>query len=94
MNRAQRQVVAEMISSTVRVLELLGFEYRVESPKNIRTKGNKSPRVVNVEVGESKPLRIYNSWGGHTWANEPNGSPIKEIKTVEDLYKYLSENYE
>lgn len=94
MNRAQRQVIAEQISSTIRVLELLGFEYTVESPRNVRAKGNKSPRVVNVDVGEKSPLRIYNSWGGHTWANEPNGNPIKEVKSIEDLYQYLNNNYE
>ncbi len=61
MNISQRQVIAKKISSTVRILELLGFEYTVNDPKNIREKGNKSPRVVNVDVGEKTPLRIYNS---------------------------------
>jgi len=94
MNRVQRQVIAEKISSTVRVLELLGFEYTVDDPKNIRQKGNKSPRVVNVDVGEKYPLRIYNSMRGSTWANEPDGTAIKEIKSIEDLYIYLKDNYE
>lgn len=94
MNKAQRQIIAEKVSSTVRVLELLGFEYEVCSPKNRRVKGNRSPRVVYVDVGEDQPLRIYNGVGGHTWANEPNGKPIADIKSIEDLYTYLSEWYE
>ena len=94
MNRGQTQIIAEKVSSTVRVLELLGFEYEVTAPKNRREKGNKSPRVIYVDVGESRPLRVYNSFGGHTWANEPNGRPIPEVKCVEDLYTYLSESYE
>lgn len=91
MNKAQRQIIAEKVSSTVRVLELLGFDYRVVAPKNKREKGNKSPRVVYVDVGKSQPLRIYNSFSGHTWANEPNGKPISKVKSIEDLYQYLSE---
>ena len=94
MNKGQRQIIAEKVSSTVRVLELLGFEYEVSAPKNRREKGNKSPRVVYVDVGESHPLRIYNSVNGYTWANQPNGMPIAEIKNIEDLYKYLAEWYE
>ena len=94
MNNGQRQIIDEKISSTVRVLELLGFDYEVTAPKNIRDKGNKSPRVVNIDVGESHPLRVYNGVGDYTWANEPNGNPIKEIKSVEDLYNYLTEWYE
>jgi hypothetical protein len=91
MNKAQRQIIAEKVSSTVRVLELLGFDYEVCAPKNEREKGNKSPRVVYVDVGKSQRLRVYNSVGGHTWANEPNGTPISEVKSIEDLYGYLSE---
>jgi hypothetical protein len=91
MNKGQRQIIAEKVSSTVRVLELLGFDYKVSAPKNKREKGNKSPRVVHVNVGKSQSLRIYNSFGGHTWANEPNGKPISEVKSIEDLYRYLSE---
>ena len=90
MNKAQRQIIAEKVSSTVRVLELLGFDYKVSAPKNKREKGNKSPRVVYVDVGKSQPLRIYNSSSGHTWANEPNGKPIAQVKSIEDLYAYLS----
>lgn len=90
MNNGQRQVIAEKVGSTVRVLELLEFDYQVLPPKNKREKGNKSPRVIYVNVGKSKHLRIYNSTGGHTWANEPNGKPIPEIKSIEDLYAYLS----
>lgn len=91
MNKGQRQIIAEKVSSTVRVLELLGFDYRVSAPKNKREKGNKSPRVIYVEVGETHPLRIYNSMTGNTWANQPNGKPIAEIGSIEDLYDYLYE---
>jgi hypothetical protein len=91
MNSGQRQVIAEKIGSTVRVLELLGFEYTVSKPKNQREKGNKSPRVIYVDVGQAHPLRIYNSMGGHTWANEPTGRPIAQIGSIEDLYDYLYE---
>lgn len=89
MNKGQRQIIAEKISSTVRVLELLGFEYQVSGPKKRREKGNKSPRVIYVDVGKTQRLRIYNSAGGHTWANEPNGKPIAAVGSVEDLYEYL-----
>ena len=81
MNNGQRQIIAEKIGSTVRVLEMLGFDYDVSAPKNRREKGNKSPRVVYVDVGETRPLRIYNSVSGYTWANQPNGKPIPEIKS-------------
>jgi hypothetical protein len=91
MNKAQRQIIAEKISSTVRVLELLEFDYEVSAPKNKREKGNKSPRVVYVDVGKAQRLRVYNSVGGHTWANEPTGTPTAEVKSIEDLYSYLSE---
>ncbi|WKZ45262.1 MAG: hypothetical protein QY302_05680 [Anaerolineales bacterium] len=93
MNAGQRQIIAEKISSTIRVLELLGFNYEVSRPKNKREKGNKSPRVVYVDLGESGSLRIYNSISGNTWANEPNGKPIAEIKSVEGLYNYLLKRY-
>ena len=88
MNRGQRQIIAEKISSTVRTLELLGFEYQVSAPRHKREKGNRSPRVVYVDIGESRPLRVYNSATGHTWANRPNGDPI-DVGSVEDLYDYL-----
>jgi len=94
MNRGQRQIIAEKVSSTIRVLELIGLEYTVSAPKNKRGKGNKSPRVIYVNVGEAHPLRIYNSMTGSTWANLPNGKPIAEIGSNEDLYAYLSERYE
>jgi hypothetical protein len=90
MNNGQRQIIAEKVSSTVRVLELLGFDYEVCAPKHKRERGNKSPRVVYVEVGKPQRLRVYNSIGGHTWANEPDGAPIAEVKSIEDLYSYLS----
>jgi hypothetical protein len=91
MNKGQRQVIAEKISSTIRVLELLGFDYQVSAPKNKREKGNKSPRVVYVDIGEPHPLRIYNSLTGDTWANLPNGRPIASVGTIEELYDYLYE---
>lgn len=91
MNRGQRQVIAEKVGSTIRVLELLQFEdYGVRAPKNKREKGNKSPRVVWVKVGKSKPMTIYNSTRGHTWANLPNGQPVPGVHSIEELYTYLS----
>ena len=91
MNRGQRQVIAEKISSTVRVLELLGFEYEVSGPKNIRLKGNTSPRIVHVKVEDSQRLWVGNSPGGLTFAFETDGKPIPQIKSIEDLYEYLKE---
>jgi hypothetical protein len=91
MNKAHRQVIAEKISSTVRALELLGFDYEVTAPKNKREKGNKSPRVIYVDIGESRRLRVYNSARGDTWANLPNGEPIAGVGSVEELYEYLAE---
>jgi len=94
MNRGQRQIIAEKVSSTVRVLELLEFDYKVQAPKHKKEEGNRSPRVIHANIGTTaKPqwLRIYNSYYGNTWANEPDGTPIAEVKTVEDLYVYLSE---
>ena len=93
MNRRQRQVVAEKISSTVRVLELLEFDYVVSGPKNPRRKGNRSPRVVSIDVGRARKLRVYNGTTGSTWANESNGKPIASVKSIEDLYCYLKTTY-
>lgn len=87
MNRAQRQIIAEKIGSTVRVLELLGLQYSVSAPKNTRKKGNKSPRVIAIEV---PAIRVYNSIGGHTWANKADGEPISQVGSIEDLHSYLS----
>jgi len=89
MNKGQRQVIAEKIGSTVRILELLGYEYEVAPPRNKREKGNRSPRVVNVKLSGGRMLRVYNSVGGFTWANGPDGEPIASVKSVEDLYEYL-----
>jgi hypothetical protein len=96
MNIGQRQIIAEKVASTVRVLELLGFEYQVTRVKRDRKKRNSSPRVVNVyaggEVGrENLRLRIYNNALGYTWAHKPNGEPIGQIGSVEELYDYLSQ---
>lgn len=93
MNKGQRQVIAEKISSTVRVLELLGFDYEVTAPRNERRKGNSSPRVVYVDVGSDKRLRVYNSSRGDTWANEPDGTPIKTVSSIEDLFAHLAKAY-
>ncbi len=91
MNKAQRRIIAEMIASTVRVLELLGLDYEVTAPKNQRKKGNKSPRVVYATMKDGEIIRIYNDWSGHIWANQGNGKPIKEVRTTEDLHEYLHE---
>ncbi len=91
MNFAQRQVIAEKIASTVRVLELLGLEYEVTGPKNRREKGNRSPRIVHVKLSGDRWLRVYNGVGGSTWANRTDGRPIPGIRSIEDLYAYLSE---
>ena len=90
MNIGKRQVIAEKIASTVRVLELLGFhDYEVTAPRNQRDGGNKSPRVVRVDIGQKSPLRIYNSSSGYMWANMPDGTPIPGIRVPEDLYRFL-----
>jgi len=91
MNRGQRQVIAEKVGSTIRILELLElYDYEVRGPRNKREKGNKSPRIVCVNIGKSKPLRIYNSTRGHTWANQPDGKPVPGIHSIEELYAHLS----
>jgi hypothetical protein len=89
MNRAQRQVIAEKVSSTVRVLELLQLDYSVLRPERKKDKRNRSPRVVRVDAGKLRGVRIYNSYKGGTWANERGGKPIPQVKSVEDLYDYL-----
>ncbi|MCC6908277.1 MAG: hypothetical protein IT430_10085 [Phycisphaerales bacterium] len=91
MNRGQRRVIAEMIASTVRVLELLGLDYEVTAPKNQRKKGNKSPRVVYAKMKDEEIVRIYNDWNGHIWANRGDGKPIKGVRTTEELHNYLYE---
>jgi hypothetical protein len=69
MNNRQRQIVAEKIGSTVRVLELLGLEYTVHNPRRPNPKGNKSPRVVTVRYGNDREMRVYNGMDGSTWAH-------------------------
>jgi hypothetical protein len=92
MNAGKRQVIAEKIASTVRILELLGFhDYEVTAPRNQREKGNACPRVVRVDIGADARLRIYNSGGGHTWANMPDGKPIRGIGSIEDIYTFLKD---
>jgi hypothetical protein len=90
MHNGKRQVIAEKIGSTVRALELLGFDYVVRSPKKKREKGNKSPRVIDVHLGKGDHLSVYNSASGHTWANKSNGDPIADVKSIEELFNYLS----
>src|SRR4051812_774104 len=93
MNVAQKQVIAQMVACTVQVLELHRLEYQVTHPKQERRKGNKSPRVIHVYGGDVKPenrrLTVYNSAGGHTWAYNAKGRPIKDIGTIQDLSDYL-----
>ena len=91
MNKAHRQIIAEKISSTVRVLELLSFEYEVTGPKKLKAAGNKSPRVVTIKLAGEPVLRVYNGAGGHTWANWVNGDQAKGIDSPEGLYAVLSE---
>ena len=94
MNDGQRQIIAEKISSTIRILELLGFDYEVTDPKIRKEKGNKSPRVVHVMAEGVRILRVYNGIGGRTWAYDYKGRPIPEIKSIEALYAYLDERFE
>jgi hypothetical protein len=94
MNAGQRQIIAEKVSSTIRVLELLGFDYEVTDPRNHREKGNKSPRVVHVKSEGARILRVYNTLGGVTWAADDKDNPIAEIKSNEALYAYLDREYE
>jgi hypothetical protein len=82
-------VLAEKIGSTVRVLELLELQYEVGPPRHKRERGNQSPRVVYVKVGDGN-LRVYNNVKGHTWANEPDGTPTG-VRSIEELYSYLIE---
>lgn len=93
MNKGQRQIIAEKVASTVRVLELLRFEYEVSRPKSERKRGNKSPRVVYVYARtphspENLRLRVYNSADGQTWANKADGAPV-DVGSIEELYDYL-----
>lgn len=89
MNHKQRQVIAEKIASTVRVLELLEFEYTVDGPERERKNGNRSPKVVSIDVGKRLRMKVYNGTSGSTWAHQPGGKPIPGLKSVEDLYDYL-----
>ncbi len=91
MNAGTRQIIAEKIASTVRVLELLALDYTVKNPENKRQKGNKSPRVVKVQLPKGRALRVYNGIRGHTWANHGDGKPVKGVKSIEDLYTYLKD---
>ena len=72
---------------------MLSFNYRVTDPVRARSKGNKSPRVVHVELDNGKEMRVYNGFGGATWAHEPGGRPVAGVKSIEDLYAYLRKRY-
>jgi len=89
-NRGQRQIIAEKVASTVRILELLGLQYRVGPPERNKDKGNASPRVIVVATKQGKELRIYNGKGGNTWAHFAGGKPVKGVKSIEDLYMRLT----
>jgi hypothetical protein len=91
MNNRQRQIVAEKIGSTVRVLELLGLEYTVHNPRRPNPKGNKSPRVVTVRYGNDREMRVYNGMDGSTWAHHKDGEPVAGVQSIEDLYAYLKD---
>jgi hypothetical protein len=88
-NRGTRQIIAEKVASTVRVLELLGLDYSVAAPKREKAKGNKSPRVISVNTASDGLVRIYNGVKGNTWANREDGKPLRGVKSIEDLYNYL-----
>jgi hypothetical protein len=92
MNRGTRQIIAEKVASTVRILELLGLDYSVGAPKRAKVKGNKSPRVVSVNTSSDGLIRIYNGVKGNTWANREDGKPLRGVKSIEDLYNYLRGN--
>ena len=89
MNKSKRQVIAEKVASTVRILELLGLQYEVRNNK--KKKGGRSPRVIEARLDSNRSLWIYNSAGGSTWANKINGTPISSVHSIEDLYQYLSQ---
>jgi hypothetical protein len=90
LSKAARQVIAEKVSSTIRVLELLEYDYEVTPPRHERRKGNYSPRVVYVKDGTADLLRVYNSIRGDTWANRSDGGLPLPVHSIEDLYAYLS----
>jgi len=89
MNRGQREIIADRISSTVRVLELLCFDYEVSAPRLKRKEGNKSPRIIRVYAGKKYLLTAYNDVKGNTWANQANGKPIPGLGSIENLCNYL-----
>jgi hypothetical protein len=90
MNRGQRQVIAEKVSSSVRILELLEMDYTVRTSKRGGKKQPQSPRVIEVSFKRKLSLRIYNNFRGNTWVHKANGSPLPKIKSIESLYNYLA----
>ncbi|MEJ1962666.1 MAG: hypothetical protein WDO56_14420 [Gammaproteobacteria bacterium] len=92
LSQVARQVVAEKISSTVRVLELIGLDYRVADPQRQKSVGNRSPRVVTVLIDGRDVMRVYNGVKGATWANWVDGEPVRGIGSPEDLYVLLSKS--
>ncbi len=71
MSKKRRQVIAEKIASTVRILELLDLQYEVRDNKK---KDGKSPRVIQAHIDSKRGVLIYNSTGGSTWANRTDGT--------------------
>ena len=92
LTKGQRQIIAEKVSSTVRVLELLGFDYEVSAPRHKKEKGNKSPRIIRASRGNKYLFTVYNNISGNTWGNLANGKPIP-MGSNEDLYTYLRDKY-
>lgn len=92
-NKGTRQIIAEKISSTVRVLELLGYEYEVKGPRRTKEQESRSPRVVWVKsksIKDEALLRVYNGVLGNTWAHfAASGEPVPGVDSVEALFNYL-----
>ena len=84
----EQELVTEKIVATVRMLESLGFDYRVTGPKQIRGKGNQYRRIVTVDVGKGEVVAFYNPAKGKTFASEKNGA-LRGVKSIEDFGSYL-----
>jgi hypothetical protein len=84
----EQELVTEKIVATVRMLESLGFDYRVSGPKQIRGKGNQYRRIVTVDVGNGDVVAFYNPAKGKTFASGKHGA-IGGVKSIEDFANYL-----
>ena len=84
----EQEQVTEKIVATVRMLESLGFDYRVTGPKKIRGKGNQYRRIVTVDDGKGGIVAFYNPAKGKTFASGKNGA-IRGVKSIEDFANYL-----